>query len=112
MAELVSSRQLHRGASAIGDETGEAEVWEQLLARPAWHAMAACRFADPSVFFPPRGASVLEAKSVCAGCEVRVECSEAGKDEKYGIWGGRSERQRRTMRRRAAPSPYVAAVAQ
>jgi WhiB family redox-sensing transcriptional regulator len=59
---------------------------------------------DPDLFFPERGASTREAKAVCRGCEVRDECLEYALDqgEKFGIWGGLSERERRRVRRQRA----------
>jgi WhiB family transcriptional regulator, redox-sensing transcriptional regulator len=56
------------------------------------------------LFFPERGASTKEAKSVCHGCEVRPECLEYAlrHGEKFGIWGGMSERERRRLRRQRA----------
>ncbi len=44
-----------------------------------------------------------EAKRVCVGCEVRSECLEYAleNDERFGIWGGLSERERRKLKKRA-----------
>lgn len=69
-----------------------------------WQARANCLGVDPDLFFPERGASTREAKGVCAGCEVRVECLEYAlrNSEKFGIWGGMSERERRRIRRARA----------
>jgi len=69
--------------------------------RPAWHQHGACRGADPNLFFPARGESVKEAKAVCARCPVRAECLEYAltNQEKFGVWGGLSERERRQLRR-------------
>ncbi len=69
--------------------------------RPAWHKHGACRGSDPNLFFPERGESVKEAKAVCARCPVRPECLEyaLANQEKFGIWGGLSERERRQLRR-------------
>ncbi len=67
----------------------------------SWQDLANCRGADPDLFFPERGASTRTAKSICRECSVRVECLEfaiAG-SEKFGIWGGMSERERRRVRR-------------
>ncbi|MGH9022734.1 MAG: WhiB family transcriptional regulator [Acidimicrobiia bacterium] len=71
---------------------------------PRWQERANCLGVDPELFFPERGASTREAKSVCAGCAVRVECLEFAlrNHEKFGIWGGLSERERRRIRRRRA----------
>jgi len=67
----------------------------------AWQARANCMGVDPELFFPERGSSTREAKEVCRGCVVRVECLEfaIANSEKFGIWGGMSERERRRVRR-------------
>ena len=69
-----------------------------------WQERANCLGVDPDLFFPERGASTREAKSVCRGCEVRAECLEyaLAHGEKFGIWGGLSERERRRVRRQRA----------
>ena len=69
-----------------------------------WQERANCLGVDPDLFFPERGASTREAKGVCAGCEVRIECLEYAlqNSEKFGIWGGMSERERRRIRRQRA----------
>ena len=67
----------------------------------AWQARANCMGVDPELFFPERGSSTREAKEVCRGCVVRIECLEfaIANSEKFGIWGGMSERERRRVRR-------------
>jgi hypothetical protein len=63
-----------------------------LLRRPEWHARAACRSVGVEVMFPPsRGNNGAwdRAEAVCRRCPVIVECAEAGRDESYGVWGGR-----------------------
>lgn len=74
------------------------------IAQPAWWRRANCAGVDPELFFPDRGASTREAKAVCAACSVRDECLEDAltNSEKYGIWGGKSERERRRLRRTRA----------
>lgn len=69
-----------------------------------WQLAANCLGVDPDLFFPERGASTKEAKAVCQGCVVRVECLEyaLANGEKFGIWGGLSERERRRIRRQRA----------
>lgn len=69
-----------------------------------WHDRANCLGVDPDLFFPERGASTREAKEVCRGCEVRHDCLEFAlqNGEKFGIWGGLSERERRRIRRQRA----------
>jgi WhiB family redox-sensing transcriptional regulator len=69
----------------------------------SWHEAALCAETDPEAFFPEKGGSTREAKKICTGCEVRAECLEyaLANDERFGIWGGLSERERRRLRRRA-----------
>lgn len=67
-----------------------------------WIELAACRGLDAALFFPTRGEWTRgEAREVCGGCPVRAECLEHALEagEKFGIWGGKTERQRRVMRR-------------
>ena len=69
-----------------------------------WQEYANCMGVDPDLFFPERGASTREAKEVCKGCVVREDCLEfaLANGEKFGIWGGMSERERRRVRRSRA----------
>lgn len=68
-----------------------------------WQERALCAQTDPEAFFPEKGGSTREAKRICAGCDVRAECLEyaLAQDERFGIWGGLSERERRRLRRAA-----------
>src|SRR6185437_13053021 len=70
----------------------------------AWQERALCSQTDPEAFFPEKGGSTREAKKICVGCEVRGECLEFAleHDERFGIWGGLSERERRRIKRRAS----------
>ena len=65
-----------------------------------WQQQALCAQTDPEAFFPEKGGSTREAKRVCTGCTVRAECLEfaLANDERFGIWGGLSERERRRVR--------------
>jgi WhiB family redox-sensing transcriptional regulator len=74
-----------------------------------WRERAACLREDPELFFPigfsgPALRQLERAKQVCAGCVVRDNCLvwaiETGVD--HGVWGGLSEEERRSMKRRAA----------
>ena len=69
-----------------------------------WQDFANCLGVDPDLFFPERGASTREAKEVCRGCVVRGDWLEYAlqNSEKFGIWGGMSERERRRIRRQRA----------
>ena len=66
-----------------------------------WQERALCAQTDPEAFFPEKGGSTREAKRICSGCDVRAECLEYAltHDERFGIWGGLSERERRRLRR-------------
>jgi WhiB family transcriptional regulator, redox-sensing transcriptional regulator len=68
-----------------------------------WQERALCAQTDPEAFFPEKGGSTREAKKVCISCEVRVECLEyaLANDERFGIWGGLSERERRRVKKEA-----------
>ncbi len=86
------------GATPIegpGDPEGPGE--------PDWQERALCAQTDPEAFFPEKGGSTREAKRICSGCDVRAECLEyaLAHDERFGIWGGLSERERRRLRRTA-----------
>lgn len=77
-----------------------------------WRYMANCYGTDPNVFFPPPGVSNKEAKDICKGCAVRAECLQENLYNQHGIYGGKSERERRRMKRlltlsgNPPPSPY------
>lgn len=75
--------------------------------RGEWPLQAACIGADQSIFFTERTGNlghlqVLEAKAICAKCDVRGPCREYGIQEKFGIWGGLTEHERRAERSRRA----------
>lgn len=72
----------------------------------AWQADSLCAQTDPEAFFPEKGGSTRDAKRICASCEVRAECLEYAleNDERFGIWGGLSERERRKLRKGARPA--------
>ena len=90
------------GELDFADSTQELD--EFLNGPLAWQAQALCAQTDPEAFFPEKGGSTREAKSVCSRCEVKAECLEYAlqNDERFGIWGGLSERERRRLKRRAS----------
>jgi WhiB family transcriptional regulator, redox-sensing transcriptional regulator len=69
-----------------------------------WADQARCLQAEPDTFFPEKGGSTREAKRICSGCDVRDLCLEyaLANDERFGIWGGMSERERRKLKRLAS----------
>ena len=70
----------------------------------SWQERALCAQTDQEAFFPEKGGSTREAKRVCLSCDVRGECLEyaLAHDERFGILGGLSERERRRLKRRSA----------
>ena len=80
------------------------EVTGDLPEELAWQERALCAQTDPEAFFPEKGGSTREAKRVCMSCDVRPECLSyaLANDERFGIWGGLSERERRKLKRRAS----------
>lgn len=79
--------------------TGFDEMFDSI--EEQWQERALCAETDPEAFFPEKGGSTREAKRICMGCEVRDECLEyaLAHDERFGIWGGLSERERRRLKR-------------
>ena len=69
-----------------------------------WQTDALCAQTDPEAFFPEKGGSTRDAKKICTTCDVRDQCLEYAlqNDERFGIWGGLSERERRKLKRRAS----------
>jgi WhiB family redox-sensing transcriptional regulator len=90
-------------AAARGSEHQVNWTLHSALDQPDWQERALCAQTDPEAFFPEKGGSTREAKRICAGCEVRAECLEYALafDERFGIWGGLSERERRRLKRGA-----------
>jgi WhiB family redox-sensing transcriptional regulator len=69
-----------------------------------WMVFSACRDADPDLFFPTTTEEMDHALALCAICPVRCDCLEYALDarERFGIWGGLTEKQRLSMARRTA----------
>jgi WhiB family redox-sensing transcriptional regulator len=66
-----------------------------------WQERALCAQTDPEAFFPEKGGSTRDAKRICTTCEVKAQCLDYAlqNDERFGIWGGLSERERRRIKR-------------
>ena len=66
-----------------------------------WMLHARCRSLAPGEFFPSDGVGVDKARRICAQCTAQPECLEyaLANDERFGIWGGLSERERRKLKR-------------
>lgn len=93
------------------DDQDEGGHWQLPKGRPPpgeWADLSLCaRHPNPDLWFPERGASVQEAKAICRVCPVQAECLDHALryGERHGIWGGRSERERRRMRRSTTSNP-------
>lgn len=68
-----------------------------------WRDDAVCAQADPEAFFPEKASSSSSApaKQLCGTCPVRADCLAYAlvRNERFGIWGGFTERERRTLAR-------------
>lgn len=114
---LLAAEQTDRARRALTsvDSYPEELLAELLGGRPEasaqldWENRALCKEVDPEIFFPEKGCSTREAKQICGLCPVRSECLEYALDtgQRYGIYGGLSERERRRLRN----SPAVDAAA-
>lgn len=100
------------GAAAQAEDDARAEVRERRIAsaQPSdWRASGACLEEDPELFFPigstgPALLQIEEAKAVCRRCDVVETCLRWALDsgEDAGVWGGLSEDERRSLKRRNA----------
>ena len=91
--------------TAIAQTAGEpAHTLDGMIDPEPWMQDALCAETDPEAFFPPKGGSSVEAKKVCASCDVRPDCLAYAirTGQKAGIWGGLSERERKKLQRGAA----------
>jgi WhiB family redox-sensing transcriptional regulator len=75
-----------------------------------WRSRSACRHADPELFFPvgsagPALEAIDRAKAICQECPVRARCLDWALTHNvaYGVWGGRTEEERRASRVLPAP---------
>lgn len=77
-----------------------------------WKDRAACREADPDLFFPEEGHAAT-AKAVCRACPVREQCllaSISGPVKEWGVWGGFAERDRIKVARQYRAGRSVARI--
>lgn len=73
-----------------------------LVPSGTWQQDAACRDADPDLFFTNDEEHHQAALALCAACPVRQQCLEhaLATREPYGIWGGADEHERKRLMRR------------
>lgn len=72
----------------------------EVILPPDWTKKALCAEVDPDLFFPEVGDDVTKAKRICKACDVKEECLKYSldNDERFGVWGGLSEHNRRKIR--------------
>ena len=93
--DMAKNAILRGGAAALSIEELFGAVEQE------WQDQALCAQTDPEAFFPEKGGSTREAKRICQACPVRDECLEFAleHDERFGIRGGLSDRERRRLKR-------------
>lgn len=76
----------------------------------SWQERGACRGIDPEIFFPISDEDAWRAKEICAGCPVRTDCLAFSLQnrERYGVWGGVTEKERIEMFRRGVAHRVLA----
>ncbi len=72
-----------------------------VLEEKPWATFAACAEAEGMTFFPQTKAEARAALAICNVCPVREECLEhaLATNERFGIWGGTTEKERRALTR-------------
>ena len=80
--------------------------------REPWMEQGVCAQTDPDAFFPDKGGATRHAKAICRTCSVQDECLQYALDngERYGVWGGYSERERRRVLRGEIVIPTLGAI--
>ena len=83
-------------------------------ARMTWQEEGSCRGVEPEVFFPISDDEAWRAKEICTACSVRSECLAFSLQnrERYGVWGGVTERERQEMFRRGVAHRVLAEALQ
>ena len=74
-----------------------------------WQEEAACRGIEPEIFFPISDEEAGPAKAICGGCDARRECLVFSfqNKERYGVWGGVTEKERIEMSRRGVAQRMI-----
>ena len=88
--------------ASIPNDPYEPHLFDKLPGE--WWDNAACKHADPELFFPeshtPRH-RIKEAKAICEGCPSRAECLEFALTppaEMHGLWGGHTQKELQKIR--------------
>jgi WhiB family redox-sensing transcriptional regulator len=111
-APAATVTDLHPGVDTPPEVSEPIDLWQTLPGfgdtaddgQLAWQADALCAQTDPEAFFPEKGGSTRDAKKVCGSCPVKQQCLDyaLANDERFGIWGGMSERERRRLRKKSS----------
>lgn len=106
----MTARQLRR-VSAVWPTPYQPPTVTDTDDELGWQERALCAQTDPEAFFPEKGGSTREAKKVCRSCEVTAACLEYAleHEERFGIWGGMSERERRKLHKTWGPTELAEA---
>jgi WhiB family redox-sensing transcriptional regulator len=93
-AEIIDIRQMLIGGLAT-DVDVDVDVTGRIAEDLDWQDEGLCKESDPEAFFPEKGGSTKQAKAVCRRCPITEKCLQYALDneERYGIWGGKSERE-------------------
>lgn len=75
-----------------------------------WQELSSCRGVEPEVFFPVSEDDAWRAKEICGVCPVKAECLvfSLQNRERYGVWGGVTEKERIEMTRRGTAQRILA----
>ena len=97
------------GSASTMDAVRELEIDvknlpQQVSPPDHWQELSACYGLDPEVFFPTTEEEAGLALSYCSVCQVREVCLAwaVRNGERYGVWGGTTEQQRRRLTRHVA----------
>ena len=102
-----------RGPPSIPEEGSELATTDAFFDQNNldWQDVASCNDYDNILFFGEEGESEIDkqareahAKSICQRCPVREPCLEFAMEtnQKYGIWGGLTDKERASLKRRRA----------
>jgi WhiB family transcriptional regulator, redox-sensing transcriptional regulator len=94
----------HWSSTAVRAGRDNRSVWDFMPAPEPWMASGLCAQTDPDAWYVEKGGNVNPAKRVCLACPVQAECLACAleHDEHFGVWGGKSERERRKLKRATA----------
>lgn len=84
------------------DDTLEFNIFEApILAERPWAVFASCKSEEATSFFPQTKEEESSALAICGICPVQQDCLDHALEtsERFGVWGGTTERERQKLRR-------------